>query len=292
MIDMPPLGQKAGFKAFTLIELLVVISIIAMLVALLLPALQSARAAARNVQCLSNMRGIGVGVFAYTADHRGYVTPSRLGAVAGEHPRFNFPTDSSIEASDAPLVGRYTGREADPNTPWGNANGTLWRCPEDELARGSRVVSYSMVRRITDKSAGAFFTTIEDADDWRIRWTQLSKIEQITNPTKLMTFADKNTSTVFGFSGSWPTRSSPANLYGNPDERPETAGWVHNRPGSRTSHRMWHPPFSGGNSLGTNMSFADGHATTIVNTPADIEGEYWLRDVYGEEFVFRPQDDR
>lgn len=55
---------------FTLIELLVVISIIALLVALLLPALAGARAAAQQTSCLSNLRQLGISVFAYAADHK------------------------------------------------------------------------------------------------------------------------------------------------------------------------------------------------------------------------------
>lgn len=55
---------------FSLIELLVVISIIALLVALLLPALSAARDASRQSVCLSNVRQIGVGLAAYTEDHK------------------------------------------------------------------------------------------------------------------------------------------------------------------------------------------------------------------------------
>jgi prepilin-type N-terminal cleavage/methylation domain-containing protein/prepilin-type processing-associated H-X9-DG protein len=73
MMDCLLSRDNRRHSAFTLVELLVVIGIVSVLMGVVVPALASARASARKIACLSNLRQIGMAVHSYANDNQGNI---------------------------------------------------------------------------------------------------------------------------------------------------------------------------------------------------------------------------
>jgi prepilin-type N-terminal cleavage/methylation domain-containing protein/prepilin-type processing-associated H-X9-DG protein len=77
-----PRTKRAGY---TLVELLVVIAVVALLMAILLPAVQTAREAARRIQCTNNLKQLGLALHEYESAYSAY-PPSMVLSGIGHAP--------------------------------------------------------------------------------------------------------------------------------------------------------------------------------------------------------------
>ena len=134
------MGSCAGRdrRGFTLVELLVVIAIIAVLIGLLLPAVQSAREAARRSACGNNVRQLGLGVLSFH-DANKYL-PYREGRFAqGYGARMSGLIQLLPFVEQGDMYDGILGEIPSGQPPWGSINS--WRqvvsaflCPSDSLA--------------------------------------------------------------------------------------------------------------------------------------------------------------
>jgi prepilin-type N-terminal cleavage/methylation domain-containing protein len=135
--------SRVARRAFTLVELLVVIAIIGTLVGLLLPAVQSAREAARYSACTNKLKQMSLAVLNYESARKRFPSDSYLTISATNggniYPAYNanFAILPYIEEQRV-YDGIYAIAKDGATLPWNNSGCRVqvpaFRCPSDEAA--------------------------------------------------------------------------------------------------------------------------------------------------------------
>jgi prepilin-type N-terminal cleavage/methylation domain-containing protein len=161
-------------RAFTLIELLVVIAIIAVLIALLLPAVQSAREAARRVQCVNNLKQLGLALHnyhdAFLVLPPGYVTASVFkDGETDTSPGWSWASMIFPQLDQTPLYAAINFSlpvQAPANTTAGRTSVAGFLCPSDQFQGSTFPVTDGFGNTVATVAPSSYAaSTGDDASD-------------------------------------------------------------------------------------------------------------------------------
>lgn len=227
-------------RAFTLVELLAVIAIIMLLVAILLPALSLAKAKARELACLSNLRQLQTCAKLYSMDYDGFLPPNRhVYDIGTGGPSVGWSDDMTWCAGLAPYDTTTENIERALLFPYNKSTG-IYRCPADmsrvktqdgQLLSMRRTRSYNLSQSIN----GYPYT------DKALRPPSFTKEHEIDDPppARLLFFVGVHEDSILESHFGIPPAGPSFTMRGRP--------------------RWWDLP-TGRHSQGGNFSFADGHA--------------------------------
>ena len=140
---------SAGRRGFTLIELLVSISIIALLMSLILPAVNSAREAARRTECLNNVKNVSLALLNATETKKRFPAAAYWGGPdknnPGPHHNWVVEILSWIDRSD--LADRWDQQQLltyPANQALAETHVKVLACPSDISADGRGDLSYAV----------------------------------------------------------------------------------------------------------------------------------------------------